>query len=53
MKDLFKLFKELQEHVKENKKLWLIPVILTIIILYLVIATGGQSSVPVFVYPMV
>lgn len=53
MRDLPKILKELLEHIKENKKWWMIPVILSLIIVWLLLATAGQSSVPVFVYPMV
>lgn len=53
MGDIPRLLRELAEHIRENKKWWLIPVLLSIIIVWLLITTAGQSSVPVFVYPMV
>lgn len=53
MKALYRVFRELFEHIRENKRWWLIPTVLMLIILWLLIVSAGQSSVPVFVYPMV
>lgn len=53
MRDLPRIFRELLEHIRENKKWWLIPVILALVIVWLLLTSAGQSSVPVFVYPMV
>lgn len=53
MRDLPGLLKELVEHVEENKKWWLIPVILALVIVGLLVMSGGNTSVPVFVYPMI
>lgn len=52
MRDLWKIFKELLNFIKENKKWWLIPVIIALFIFGLLIATAGTSPVPVFVYPL-
>lgn len=52
MGERFELFQELLEHIRQNKEWWLIPVILMIIISWLLLTTAGQSSVPIFIYPM-
>lgn len=52
MSDIGQLMRELFEHIRENKEWWLIPVVLAIIIAWLLITTAGQSTVPVFVYPL-
>ncbi|MBC5793482.1 MAG: hypothetical protein H8Z69_05630 [Nanohaloarchaea archaeon] len=52
MKELFKALKELLEYVFSSKKYWLIPTILALIILGLLISTGGSTAVPVFAYPV-
>lgn len=53
MKDILRVFRELAEHIQENKKWWLIPAFLSLVILWLLLTSAGQSSVPVFIYPMV
>lgn len=52
MKDLLKVFRELVEYIKDNRKLWLIPVIVILFIIGFLLATAGSSPVPVFVYPL-
>jgi hypothetical protein len=52
MLDLFKILTEFLAYIKEKKKYWLIPVAVTLFLLGLVIASGGNSPVPVFIYPM-
>jgi hypothetical protein len=41
------------EYARKNKKIWLIPVILALVVIGFLIATAGSSPVPVFVYPVV
>lgn len=52
MKDIFRLLKDLFGYIRENRKYWLIPVLIAIFIFGLLIATAGNSPVPVFVYPL-
>lgn len=53
MRDIPKILHEIAEYIYENKNYWLIPTILAIVILWLLISTAGNSSVPVFIYPLV
>lgn len=53
MRDIPKIIREVLEYLFREKKYWLLPVILSIIILWLLLTTAGKSSVPVFVYPMI
>lgn len=53
VKDLARIVKEMIEYVRENKKIWLIPVVLALVVIGFLIATAGSSPVPVFVYPVV
>lgn len=53
MRDITKIIKDVIGHIKENKKWWLIPVMVILFILGFLIATAGTAPVPVFVYPVV
>ena len=53
MRDLARTVKEMLEYARKNKKIWLIPVILALVVIGFLIATAGSSPVPVFVYPVV
>jgi hypothetical protein len=52
MRDLVKIFKEMLEFVEKKEKYWLLPVIVALFIFGFLIATMGNSPVPVFVYPL-
>jgi hypothetical protein len=47
------LMKEVWEFIKQNKKWWLIPVFIALIVTGILIMTAGTTSVPVFIYPVV
>ncbi len=53
--DRFYLIKDLYEFLKHNKKWWLIPLIIFVILLGLLIYFTIQASitaVPIFIYPL-
>lgn len=52
MSDLWKVLKDLLAYIRIKRKLWLIPVVIALFVLGLLIATAGNSPVPVFVYPL-
>lgn len=52
MLDLFEILTEFLSYIREKKKYWLIPVAVALFLLGLVIASAGNSPVPVFIYPM-
>lgn len=52
MRDLWRVFKDLLGYIRKNRKLWLIPVVVALFVMGLLIATAGNSPVPVFVYPL-
>lgn len=52
MRDLWKVLKDLLAYIRIKRKLWLIPVVIALFVLGLLIATAGNSPVPVFVYPL-
>lgn len=52
MRDLWELFKDMLIYIRRNKKLWLISVVIALFVLGLLIATAGNSAVPVFVYTL-
>lgn len=45
------LLKEAWEFLKQNKKLWLIPIILALVMLGLLIVLGGTGAAP-FIYTL-
>lgn len=52
MRDLINVVKDFISYIKEERKWWLIPVTVALFLLGFLIATAGNSPVPVFVYPM-
>lgn len=52
MRDLLTVLREILEYIKQNRKLWLVPVMVALFVIGFLIATAGSSPVPVFVYPM-
>jgi len=44
-------FQELGEFLKENKKWWLTPIVVVIVLLGVLIALGGTSAAP-FIYTL-
>lgn len=47
------VLKEVWDFTKENKKWWLVPVIMALAVIGFLILTAGTAPVPVFVYPVV
>jgi hypothetical protein len=44
-------FRELSDFLRENRKWWLTPIVLVIIVLGVLIALGGTSAAP-FIYSL-
>ena len=44
--------KDLWDFLKERKKWWLLPIILTLALVGLLIVFAGSSSLAPFIYPM-
>ena len=49
----FYLLKDLWEFMKENKKWWLLPIVITLILLGILIIFGQSSSVSPFIYALI
>ncbi len=52
MAERFYLLKDLYAFLKENKKWWIIPLLIFIVLLGLLIFFSTASPIPVFVYPL-
>lgn len=44
--------KDIWEFLKERKKFWLLPMIITLIFLSLLILLGGSSAIAPFIYTL-
>lgn len=52
MLDLWIVIKDILAYIIDERKIWLIPVVIALFLLGILIATAGNSPVPVFVYPL-
>lgn len=52
VRDLMAALREFLEYVWREKKLWLIPFTLFLILIALLLSTAGTAPVPVFIYPV-
>jgi len=46
------IFKEIYEYISTNKKWWLIPALIALLVAGFLVITVGTAPVPVFVYPV-
>jgi len=52
LRELLAALREFIEYVWREKKLWLIPFALLLILIALLLSTAGSAPVPVFIYPV-
>lgn len=52
IRDLMAALREFLEYIWREKKLWLIPFTLFLILIALLLSTAGTAPVPVFIYPV-
>lgn len=46
------IFEEFWEFLKENKKFWMIPIIIILLLFGLLVVFGGSSAAPIFIYTL-
>lgn len=52
IRELLVALREFIEYVWREKKLWLVPFALFLVLVALLLSTAGSAPVPVFLYPV-